>query len=176
MGAVIDKKSFDKITGYIDKARQASDAEVIIGGEADDSVGYFVHPTVIHTTNPHFVTMEEEIFGPVLTVYVYEDAKFEETLDICESTSPYALTGAIFARDRHVLKHMADKLRHAAGNFYINDKPTAAVVNQQPFGGSRKSGTNDKAGSIPHLYRWLSMRAMKETTDPPTDWTYPYMG
>lgn len=176
MGAVIDKKAFDKITGYIDKASQASDAEVIIGGDADDSVGYFVHPTVILTTNPHFVTMEEEIFGPVLTVYVYEDAKFEETLDICESTSPYALTGAIFARDRHVLKHMADKLRQAAGNFYINDKPTAAVVNQQPFGGSRKSGTNDKAGSIPHLYRWLSMRSMKETTDPPTDWTYPYMG
>ena len=176
MGAVIDKKAFDKISGYIEYAREAKDAEIIIGGDYDDSTGYFIKPTVILTTNPHFKTMEEEIFGPVLTVYVYKSTEFEQTLDLCESTSPYALTGAIFARDRHMLKKMSDKLRNAAGNFYINDKPTAAIVNQQPFGGSRKSGTNDKAGSIPHLYRWLSMRSMKETTNPPSDWRYPYMG
>ena len=176
MGAVIDRKSFDKITGYIEHARNSPDAEILIGGGSDDRTGYFVDPTVILTTNPHFKTMQEEIFGPVLTVHVYKAEAFEETLDLCESTSPYALTGAIFARDRHMLKHMSDRLRDAAGNFYINDKPTAAVVNQQPFGGGRKSGTNDKAGSIPHLYRWLSMRSIKETTTPPRDWRYPYMG
>ncbi|MFO7822189.1 MAG: L-glutamate gamma-semialdehyde dehydrogenase, partial [Lentisphaeria bacterium] len=156
MGAVIDKKSFDKISGYIDFAKEADDAEIIIGGEYDDSKGYFIAPTAIKTSNPHFKTMGEEIFGPVLTVYVYDDDKLEETLDLCDNTSLYALTGAIFARERHMIKKLSDRLRNAAGNFYINDKPTPAIVNQQPFGGSRKSGTNDKAGSIPHLYRWLS--------------------
>lgn len=176
MGAVIDRRAYDKITGYIEKARTSPDAEILIGGGSDDRTGFFVEPTVILARDPQFVTMREEIFGPVLTVYVYRAEEFEQTLDLCDATSPYALTGAIFARDRHVLKHMSDRLRDAAGNFYINDKPTAAVVNQQPFGGSRKSGTNDKAGSIPHLYRWLSMRSIKETTNPPRDWRHPYMG
>jgi 1-pyrroline-5-carboxylate dehydrogenase len=176
MGAVISRKAFDKISGYIDYAKEADDAEIIAGGEYDDSKGYFVQPTVILTTNPKFKTMQEEIFGPVLTIYVYEDDKFEETLELCDSTSPYALTGAIWARDRYALNTMADKLRQAAGNFYINDKPTAAVVNQQPFGGARRSGTNDKAGSMVNLYKWLSMRSMKETYQAPLDWTYPYMG
>lgn len=175
MGAVISQKAFDKIKGYIEFAKEADDAEIIAGGTCDDSKGYFVEPTVILTSDPKFKTMQEEIFGPVLTIYSYDDDKFEETLDICESTSPYALTGAIFSRDRYALKMMADKLRQAAGNFYINDKPTAAIVNQQPFGGSRKSGTNDKAGSIPNMLRWISIRAIKETLDAPTDWTYPYM-
>lgn len=176
MGAVIDKRAFDKIKAYIEYAREASDAEIVAGGGADDAKGYFIQPTVIVTTNPHFKTMEEEIFGPVLTIYVYKASQFEATLDLCDSTSPYALTGAIFARDRHTLKKMSDRLRNAAGNFYINDKPTGAIVNQQPFGGGRKSGTNDKSGSMPMLYRWLSMRSMKETTTPPKDWRYPYMG
>lgn len=176
MGAVIDQKSFDKIKGYIDYAKEADDAEIIVGGDYDDSEGFFVAPTAIVTTNPKFKSMKEEIFGPVLTIYVYDAEDFEETLELCDTTSPYALTGAIFARERTVLKMMSDRLRNAAGNFYINDKPTAAVVNQQPFGGSRKSGTNDKAGSIPHLYRWLSMRSMKEATDAPEHWEYPYMG
>lgn len=176
MGAVISRKAYDKITGYIDYAKNAKDAEIIAGGEYDDSEGYFIQPTVIVTTDPKFKTMEEEIFGPVLTIYVYKDNDFEKTLALCDNTSPYALTGAIWARDRYVLNQMADRLRQAAGNFYINDKPTAAVVNQQPFGGSRKSGTNDKAGSIANLYRWLSMRSMKETFAAPLDWAYPYMG
>ncbi len=176
MGAVISRKAFDKITGYIDYAKESDEAEIIAGGGYDDSKGWFVEPTVIVTTNPKFKSMQEEIFGPVLTIYVYKDDKFEETLEICDNTSPYALTGAIFARDRYMLKHMADKLRNAAGNFYINDKPTAAVVNQQPFGGSRKSGTNDKAGSVINMLRWLSMRAIKETRVAPKDWRYPYMG
>ncbi len=175
MGAVISQKAFEKIKGYIEYAKDADDAEVIAGGTYDDSKGYFVDPTVIVTSDPKFKTMEEEIFGPVLTIYPYDDEKFEETLAICESTSPYALTGAIFSRDRYALKMMADTLKQAAGNFYINDKPTAAIVNQQPFGGSRKSGTNDKAGSIPNMLRWMSIRAIKETLDAPTDWTYPYM-
>lgn len=176
MGAVIDKRSFDKIKGYIDYAKNSPDAEIIVGGDCDDSVGYFIAPTAIQTTDPHFKTMKEEIFGPVLTIYVYEDKDFEQALALCDSTSPYALTGAIFAQDRYALNYMSDYLRQAAGNFYINDKPTAAIVNQQPFGGSRKSGTNDKAGSIPHLYRWLSLRSMKENTNPPKTWKYPYMG
>jgi len=176
MGAVISRKAFDKISGYIDYAKKADDAEIIAGGDYDDSEGYFIQPTVIKTTNPKFKTMEEEIFGPVLTIYVYEDDKFEETLDLCDNTSPFALTGAIWSRDRYVLKQMADRLRQSAGNFYINDKPTAAVVNQQPFGGGRKSGTNDKAGSIANLYKWGSMRSMKETYSAPLDWRYPYMG
>jgi len=176
MGAVISRKAFDKISSYIDYAKESDDAEIIAGGTYDDSKGYFVQPTVIVTDDPQFKTMEEEIFGPVLTIYVYEDDNFEKALDLCDNTSPYALTGAIWARDRYALNQMADRLRQAAGNFYINDKPTAAVVNQQPFGGSRKSGTNDKAGSIANLYRWVSMRSMKETFAAPLDWTYPYMG
>ncbi len=175
MGAVIDKKAYQSITSYIDFAREADDAEIIAGGGYDDSIGYFVEPTVILTTNPQFKTMQEEIFGPVLTVYVYKDDAFEQTLKLCNETSPYALTGAIFAKDRYVVKKMADALRDAAGNFYINDKPTGAVVNQQPFGGARRSGTNDKAGSKQNLLRWLSARAIKEVFDPPTSWQYPYM-
>ncbi len=174
--AVIDEASFSNITEYIDHAADADDAEIVIGGEYNDSEGWFVEPTFIKAEDPKFKTMEEEIFGPVLTAYVYEDEKFEETLELCDTTSPYALTGAIFAQDRYALNHMADYLNQAAGNFYINDKPTAAVVNQQPFGGARKSGTNDKAGSAANLMRWISVRSMKETFDPPKDWTYPFMG
>ncbi len=175
MGAVIDQKAFNSIKEYIDFAKNASDAEVIQGGNCDDSKGYFIEPTLIHTTNPKFKTMEEEIFGPVLTIYVYKDEDYEAALKLCDETSPYALTGAIFAKDRYALKHMADYLKNAAGNFYINDKPTGAVVNQQPFGGARGSGTNDKAGSMQNLLRWLSARSIKETFVPPTDWRYPYM-
>ena len=175
MGAVIDQKAFDNITSYIDYVEDSDDGEILFGGSYDDSEGYFVEPTLVKAEDPHFKTMEEEIFGPVLTVYVYEDEDFEETLDICDNTSPYGLTGAIFARDRHVLKKMADSLNQAAGNFYINDKPTAAIVNQQPFGGARKSGTNDKAGSAANLMRWMSARSIKETTVPAKEWTYPYM-
>ncbi len=175
MGAVIDKKAFESITGYIDYAKESNEAEILAGGSYDDSKGWFVDPTVILTENPKFKTMEEEIFGPVLTLFVYKDEKFEETLDLCDSTSPFGLTGAIFSEDRYALKLMSDKLRNAAGNFYINDKPTAAIVNQQPFGGSRKSGTNDKAGSVPNMYRWLSIRAIKETRVSPKEWRYPYM-
>ena len=176
MGAVISRKAYDKITGYIDFAKDAKDAEIIAGGDYDDSEGYFIQPTVIVTSDPHLKTMEEEIFGPVLTIYVYKDDKFEETLEICDNTSPFALTGCIWARDRYALKQMQDRLRQSAGNFYINDKPSGAVVNQQPFGGARKSGTNDKAGSMVNLYRWLSMRTMKETYSAPLEWEYPYMG
>jgi 1-pyrroline-5-carboxylate dehydrogenase len=173
--AVIDENSFNKITDYIDFAADADDAEIICGSEYDDSEGWFVEPTLIKAEQPKFKTMEEEIFGPVLTAYVYDDDDFEETLTLCDETSPYALTGAIFSQDRHVLNHMAERLKQAAGNFYINDKPTAAVVNQQPFGGARKSGTNDKAGSAANLMRWMSPRSMKETFSPPKDWTYPFM-
>lgn len=175
MGAVIDQKAFNSIKEYIDFAKNASDAEVIQGGKCDDSKGYFIEPTLIHTTNPKFKTMEEEIFGPVLTIYVYKDEDYEAALKLCDETSPYALTGAIFGKDRYALKYMADYLKNAAGNFYINDKPTGAVVNQQPFGGARGSGTNDKAGSMQNLLRWLSARSIKETFVPPTDWRYPYM-
>lgn len=175
MGAVISKKAFDKISEYIDFAKDSKDAEIIAGGGYDDSKGYFIEPTVIVAKKPDFKTMKEEIFGPVLTIYVYEDDKFEETLEICDQTSKYGLTGAVWARDRYVINQMADKLRNSAGNFYINDKPTGAVVNQQPFGGARKSGTNDKAGSMVNLYKWISMRTIKETYAGPTDWKYPYM-
>lgn len=175
MGAVIDKSAFDDITSYIDHAKKSDEAEIIAGGEYDDSEGYFIQPTVVVTTNPKFKLMEEEIFGPVLTIYVYEDAKFDETLKLCDETSPYGLTGAIFAQDRYAINKMTNALRNSAGNFYINDKPTAAVVNQQPFGGGRASGTNDKAGSIQNMHKWLTARAVKETFVPPKDWRYPYM-
>ncbi|MCB2203328.1 L-glutamate gamma-semialdehyde dehydrogenase [bacterium] len=176
MSAVIDKAAFTSITSYIDYAKNAADAEIITGGSYDDSKGYFIEPTTIVTTDPKFKSMEEEIFGPVLTIYVYDDEKFEETLDLCDNTSMYALTGAIWAQDRYALIQMADRLRNAAGNFYMNDKPTAAVVGQQPFGGGRASGTNDKAGSAMNLLRWMSVRTLKETFDPPKDWRYPFLG
>lgn len=176
MGAVIDKKAFDGIASYIDFVKDSEDGEILFGGDYDNSEGYFIEPTLVQALDPHYRTMEEEIFGPVLTVYVYEDDQFEETLKLCDTTSPYALTGAIFSQDRYALNQMSDYLRHAAGNFYINDKPTAAVVNQQPFGGARKSGTNDKAGSAANLLRWMSVRSIKETTVPAKDWKYPYMG
>jgi len=175
MNSVIDKPAFDSITGYIQYAKDSDEAEIITGGGSDDSVGYFIEPTTIVTTNPKFKTMQEEIFGPVLTIYIYDDDKFDETLELCDTTSPYALTGAIWSQDREVLVKMSNKLRHAAGNFYINDKPTAAVVGQQPFGGGRASGTNDKAGSAMNLLRWMSVRSIKETFDPPKDWIYPFM-
>jgi len=175
MTAVIDRNAFDSITGYIKLAQESKDAEVIIGGGSDDSVGYFIEPTVILAKDPHFVTMEEEIFGPVLTIYVYDDDKYEETLHICNETSPYGLTGAVFATDRYAITKAEEILRWAAGNFYINDKPTGAVVGQQPFGGSRASGTNDKAGSMLNLLRWVTPRNIKETFVPVTDYCYPYM-
>jgi 1-pyrroline-5-carboxylate dehydrogenase len=172
---VIDQRAFDKNKSYIDHAAQSSDAEIICGGEYDDSKGFFVRPTIIEAKKPHYQSMVEEIFGPILTVYVYDDLKLEETLDICDSSTPYALTGAIFAKDRHVINHMSDRLEHAAGNFYINDKPTGAVVGQQPFGGSRASGTNDKAGSMFNLLRWVSHRTIKENFVRITDYRYPFM-
>jgi 1-pyrroline-5-carboxylate dehydrogenase len=169
VNAVIDEKAFDSIASYIDFAKNSSDAEIVLGGNYDKSKGYFVEPTVILAKTPNFKTLCEEIFGPVLTIYVYEDAKWEETLDIVDTTSPYALTGAIFSQDRYALETMTKKLSNAAGNFYINDKPTGAVVGQQPFGGARASGTNDKAGSKLNLLRWVSMRSIKETFNPPVD-------
>lgn len=174
MSAVIDQESFDRIRGYIERAKESEEADVLCGGY-DDSRGYFIYPTVIEAKNPRYESMCEEIFGPVLTVYVYEDERFEETLDLCDSSSPYALTGAVFAKDRKVLVHMENRLRHAAGNFYLNDKPTGAVVGQQPFGGSRASGTNDKAGSLLNMIRWTSPRVIKETFVPIYDIAYPYM-
>lgn len=174
--AVIDKSAFTNITAYIDYVLESKDAEILIGGSYDDKVGYFIDPTIIVTTDPHFKTMEEEIFGPVITLYIYDDEKFEETLDICDKTSPYALTGAIFAKDRYAVAIASKKLLHAAGNFYINDKPTGAVVGQQPFGGGRASGTNDKAGSMINLLRWVSPRTTKELLVPPKDYRYPFMG
>ncbi len=176
MNAVIDEGSFDNCMSYIHKAKNSADAEVVFGGGGDKSVGYFVQPTVIEAKTPHFITMEEEIFGPILTIYVYEDERFTETLELCDQTSPYALTGAIFARDRYALDKAAETLRYAAGNFYYNDKPTGAVVGQQPFGGSRASGTNDKAGSYLNLLRWTSPRTIKENLNPPVDFKYPFMG
>jgi 1-pyrroline-5-carboxylate dehydrogenase len=173
--AVIDKGAFNTIKEYIDFAKNAPDAKILAGGGCDDSQGYFIQPTLIETTNPKFRTMEEEIFGPVMTVHVYEDGKFNETLKLCDETSPYALTGAIFAQDRAAVLKAEDALRNAAGNFYINDKPTGAVVGQQPFGGARASGTNDKAGSIINMMRWTSPRAVKENFTPPHDYRYPFM-
>jgi len=176
MCAVIDKGAFSDITDYIQYAKDASDAEIIAGGEWDDSEGFYIQPTVVETTNPRFKLMEEEIFGPVLTVYVYDDADLDQALELCDTTSPYALTGAIFSQERAAIVRMAGRLRHTAGNFYINDKPTGAVVGQQPFGGSRASGTNDKAGSYLNLMRWTSQRAIKETFLPPKHFSYPFMG
>ncbi len=173
--AVIDRAAYDSIAEYIDYARDHADAEILVGGGRDDAVGYFIEPTVIRARTPDFRTMVEEIFGPVLTVYVYPDGEYAETLRLCDRTSPYALTGAIFARDRAAIVAAADALADAAGNFYINDKPTGAVVGQQPFGGGRASGTNDKAGSMLNLVRWISTRAIKENFVPPTDYRYPFM-
>lgn len=173
--AVIDEASFDKLAGYIDRAKSDQDAEVIIGGGYDKSEGFFIEPTVILAKDPKYVTMEEELFGPVLTIYVYEDNKVDETLDILNDTSVYALTGAIFAQDRYAIEHLSKKLVDCAGNFYINDKPTGAVVGQQPFGGARGSGTNDKAGSMLNLIRWVSARTIKEEFVPPQDYRYPFM-
>ena len=176
INAVIDEKSFDKIKGYIDNARKDKKAEVWVGGKCDKSQGYFIQPTVIEVRDPGHLMMCEEIFGPVLTIYVYPSNGFEKALELVDTTSPYALTGAVIARDRSAVELATKKLRNAAGNFYINDKPTGAVVGQQPFGGARASGTNDKAGSILNLYRWLSARTIKETFNPPTDYRYPFMG
>jgi 1-pyrroline-5-carboxylate dehydrogenase len=173
--AVIDQSAFDTITGYIKYAKESEEAEIIVGGKFNDKVGYYINPTVIVTTNPKFKTMEEEIFGPVLTVYVYDDEKYEETLHLCDETSPYALTGAIFAQDRNAIVTADKILKHAAGNFYINDKPTGAVVGQQPFGGARGSGTNDKAGSFLNLVRWVSPRTIKENFVARKDFRYPFM-
>lgn len=175
INAVIDETSFDNISSYIEYAKAAPDAEIVVGGKCDKSKGYFVEPTVIQTSNPHFKSIEEEIFGPVLTVYVYEDADLEEAIKLCDTTSPYGLTGAVFGRDRVAVQKVADALRYTAGNFYINDKPTGAVVGMQPFGGSRASGTNDKAGGEFNLIRWVIPRAIKETLVSPTDYRYTYM-
>lgn len=175
VNAVIDERSFNKIKSYLDKAKQDPKAEILVGGGCDSSKGWFVQPTVIEAKDPRYTTMCEEIFGPVLTIYVYQPAEFEQTLKLVDTTSPYALTGSIIARDRAAIDLATKSLRNAAGNFYINDKPTGAVVGQQPFGGARGSGTNDKAGSMLNLYRWLSARTIKETFVPPTDYTYPFL-
>ncbi len=175
INAVIDEKAFDKITRYIKRAKSDKSISVVAGGNYHKESGFFVHPTVLKTSDPTYRTMREEIFGPVLTVYTYDDKKFAETLSLVNKTSPYALTGAIFARERSAIVEATAALRHAAGNFYINDKPTGAVVGQQPFGGGRGSGTNDKAGSMLNLYRWLSPRTIKENFDPPVDYRYPFL-
>ena len=175
MGAVIDENAFKSISGYIKTAKKDVDYEIICGGGCDDSEGYFIEPTIIISRNPKSKLMSEEIFGPVLTIHVYPADKYEETLKICDQTSPYALTGSIFARDREAIVKAMFMLKDAAGNFYVNDKPTGAVVGQQPFGGSRASGTNDKAGSWLNLERWVSPRAIKENLVPPTDYGYPFM-
>jgi len=175
MGAVIDKPAFDSIVEYIEYAKKSKEAEIIQGGAYDGSKGYFIEPTLVEVTDPKHKLMEEEIFGPVLTIFVYPEAKYKETLKVCDSTSPYGLTGSIFANDRAAIDEAFVALRHAAGNFYINDKPTGAVVSQQPFGGARGSGTNDKAGSYLNLLRWVSARAVKENLNPPKDYRYPFM-
>ena len=172
--AVIDESSFDKLCMYIENARKDPNAEVIIGGKCDKSEGYFIEPAVILAKDPDYITMKEELFGPVLTIYVYDDNKIEDTLDLLDNTSVYALTGAVFATDRSAIEMMTRRLENAAGNFYINDKPTGAVVGQQPFGGARGSGTNDKAGSMINLLRWVSPRSIKECFDPPSDFRYPF--
>ena len=173
VNAVIDEESFNKLSNEIDNARKSPDAEVIMGGNYDKSKGYFIEPTVILAKKPDYVTMREELFGPILTVFVYDPKKLDETLDILDTTTDYALTGAIFSADRANIEKMTARLTHTAGNFYINDKPTGAVVDQQPFGGGRASGTNDKAGSIFNLLRWVSPQTIKETFVPATDYMYP---
>ncbi len=175
INAVIDEKAFDKITSFIAKAKNDSGVEVVAGGGFDKSKGFFIEPTVLKVNDPYYITMCEELFGPVLTIFIYEDEKYEETLELVDKTGPYALTGAIFSKDRYALKVGVDKLKNAAGNFYINDKPTGAVVGQQPFGGARASGTNDKAGSILNLFRWISARTIKENFVPPVDYKYPFL-
>ena len=176
INAVIDERSFDKLARYVDAAKQSQDAEIVVGGGHDKTKGYFIEPTVIKVKDPRYVTMCDELFGPVVTVYVYEAADFEQVLELVDTTSPYALTGAVFSQDRYAIDLATKRLVNAAGNFYINDKPTGAVVGQQPFGGARASGTNDKAGSVLNLLRWVSPRAIKETFNPPTDYRYPFMG
>lgn len=175
MNAVIDEAAFDKIMSYIDRVKSAKDGKIIAGGNGDKTKGYFIEPTIVLTENPHFFTMEEEIFGPVMTIYIYDDNQYEETLELCDTTSPYGLTGAIFSHDKYAMIKACRALRYAAGNFYINDKPTGALVGQQPFGGSRASGTNDKAGSHLNLLRWVSPRTIKETLIPDTGFKYPFM-
>ena len=175
MNAVIDRGAYDSIKKYVDFAKKATDAEIISGGNCDDSKGYYIDATLIETSNPKFKTMEEEIFGPVMTVYVYKDSDYEKTLKLCDETSPYALTGAVFATDRDAILLAEKTLRQAAGNFYINDKPTGAVVGQQPFGGARASGTNDKAGALHNMIRWTSPRTIKENFVPPADYKYPFL-
>lgn len=176
VNAVIDQNSFNKCKGYIERAQKSKDATVIFGGKCDDKKGWFVQPTVIEASKPQYESMCEEIFGPILSIFVYEDKDWEKTLKIVDQTSPYSLTGSIFAKDRYAINEAYDALENAAGNFYINDKPTGAVVGQQPFGGARASGTNDKAGSKMNLLRWVSVRSIKETFVPPTDYKYPYLG
>jgi len=174
--AVIDRTSFDKISDYIKEAKTSSDVEVVFGGNCDASVGFYIEPTVLKVNDPTYRTMCEEIFGPVVTIFVYKDADWSETLDLVDATSPYALTGAVFAKDRNVIIEASTRLNEAAGNFYINDKPSGAVVGQQPFGGARASGTNDKAGSYLNLVRWISARSIKETFSPPSHFSYPFLG
>ena len=175
VNAVIDRKAFDKITGYINRAKKAQGVTVLHGGGYDDAEGYYIEPTILLSEDPHYQTMCEEIFGPVVTLHVYPDARFEETMKLIDETSPYALTGAVFAQDRQAIAQATERLVNAAGNFYINDKPTGAVVGQQPFGGARGSGTNDKAGSYLNLTRWVSPRAIKETFAPPRHFSYPFL-
>jgi 1-pyrroline-5-carboxylate dehydrogenase len=175
MGAVIDRRAFTRLKDHLEAAKRDPGVKVLAGGGTDDSVGYFVQPTLLQAENPAYRLMCEEIFGPVLTVHVYPAGKWEETLKLVDQTSPYALTGAVFARDRSAIAEADRALRHSAGNYYINDKPTGAVVGQQPFGGSRASGTNDKAGSILNLLRWVSPRSIKETLSPPKEYRYPFM-
>lgn len=175
MNAVIDGDSFNNAKGFIERARVSNEAKILFGGGCDDTTGYFIEPTLIETTNPYYESMVEEIFAPILTVFAYEDAEYQQALELCDQTSIYGLTGCVFARDRYAINLAMDILRHAAGNFYINDKPTGAVVGQQPFGGARGSGTNDKAGSMMNLTRWVSLRAIKENFIPPTNYRYPFM-
>jgi 1-pyrroline-5-carboxylate dehydrogenase len=175
VNAVIDEKSFNKLASYIDNAAKDPTCEIIAGGKYDKSKGYFIEPTIILCQNPRYITMCDELFGPVISIYVYDDAKVEETLDLVNNSSIYALTGAIFSQNRNAAEHATKKLQNAAGNFYINDKPTGAVVGQQPFGGARGSGTNDKAGSMINLLRWVSPRTIKETFVPPVDYRYPFL-
>jgi 1-pyrroline-5-carboxylate dehydrogenase len=175
INAVIDERAFDKITSFIDYAKESKDAEIVAGGNYDKTKGYFIEPTVVVAKDPMFKTMCEEIFGPVITLYQYDENKFEETLELVDKTSPYALTGAVFSKDRYAIDLALKKLENSAGNFYINDKPTGAVVGQQPFGGARASGTNDKAGAMQNLMRWVSARTIKETFVPASDYRYPFL-